>query len=289
MTSALSRLRELPETFTFARIPRPRTAAIGLSTPAPLLPRLRVAPAAAPACRLSSPRNCAIAPVEIAPSLARWWPDLVSSPHMGLERQPHGPQVIGSRAAASADDARAGIQGQAGVLSHQLRGAVEANGSVDELGNSAVRLGHENRRGLRRRGEVDDAGHQFRRPRAAITAASRKVIPAMQFRELRGRDAHHRSTIGIEAQGGHHRQTGGARAATAASVSSTEDMVSIQSRSAPPLASAAACSAKASRAPSRSKAPAAPEFRRSGPCSRQPALCARRGPLRRVQAGPPPR
>ena len=71
---------------------------------------------------------------------------------------------------------------------------------------------------------------------------------ALQAGEIRGRDAHHGAPVGVEAQGGDDRQPVVRAPAMAASVSSTEDMVSIHKRSAPPRASAAACSANASRA-----------------------------------------
>jgi hypothetical protein len=97
-----------------------------------------------------------------------------------LQRLTHDAQVFGRGAAAAADDPRAGIQGQAGVLGPQVGGAVASAGAVHEWRNAAVRLGDQNRRRIRRRGKIDDGCDQFRGADAAIAAACGEVVAPVQ-------------------------------------------------------------------------------------------------------------
>ena len=98
---------------------------------------------------------------------------------MRFERTTHGTQVLRSRTAAAADDPSARIEGQAGVLGHELRRTVEADGAVDILRDAAIGFCDENRGGIRGHREIDNGGHEFRGADAAIAAAGRELVLAM--------------------------------------------------------------------------------------------------------------
>ena len=120
--------------------------------------------------------------------------------HVRFERRAHAAQVLRRRAAAAADDARAGIERKPGVDRHQLGRAVEADGAVDILRDAAIGLRHEH-------GPLPP----MRRPRFTIVATSsegltpqllpqrREMMLALQAGELRRRDPHHGAPVGVEA------------------------------------------------------------------------------------------
>jgi hypothetical protein len=120
--------------------------------------------------------------------------------------------MLGRRAATAADDPSAGVERQARIPRHQLGRSVEAQRAIDVLRDPAIRLGNENRGGIRGGGEIEDGRHQFRGADAAIAAARGEMVLAVQAREFGGRNAHHRSPVRIETQRCHHRQAAGAGA-----------------------------------------------------------------------------
>ena len=95
--------------------------------------------------------------------------------------------------------------------------------------------------------KIDDGGARARRgSRRSCCRRPRDDACDASPASSRRRDPHHGAPVGIEAQAWRRPADPSCAApAIAASVSSTEDMVSIHSRSAPPRASAAACSANA--------------------------------------------
>ena len=107
-----------------------------------LLRRVTLAPGAAPARRSSSPRHCARAPLEISPSSAATVSRSGRAARAASLRAPRASREVRRRgAAAAADDPRAAVAGEHGVVGHQLRRAVVVDVAVDELRDAGVALG----------------------------------------------------------------------------------------------------------------------------------------------------
>ena len=126
------------------------------------------------------------------------------------QRHRHRLDVPRRRAAAAADDARAGIARQAGVVRHDLGRAVVADLAVVIVRQAAVALGDDHIAGLGGARQAEHALDQLRRPDAAIGAerhrADREIV-AQAHRRLAGQ-AHHGAAAGVEGHGGDDRQAG---------------------------------------------------------------------------------
>ena len=111
--------------------------------------------------------------------------------------------MLRARAAAAADDLRAGIEGDAGIIRHEFGRAGVVDVAVDILRDAAIALGHDSR--IRARlGDAQNGGDEFGGAHAAIGADGDGLHGKGRRDGAEGlrRDAHHGAAVGIEAHGG---------------------------------------------------------------------------------------
>jgi len=130
---------------------------------------------------------------------------------VSVERGAHRGDVGGCRAATAADDASTGIADQAGVVGHQLGGAVVDDAPLLPGRDPAVGLGHEYRSGVRRSGgtgEVGDRRDDLGRTHPAVAAdgGDLDAESADHAERVGGRETHHRASVGVDADGADDRQ-----------------------------------------------------------------------------------
>ena len=179
--------------------------------------------------------------------------------------------MAGRGAAAAADDARPAVAGEAGVDRHLLGRAVILDLVVDEVRHAAIALGDDDVAGAEHAGHAGERGHQLGRADAAVGAVGERArlqLLAAEDGDLGRRHAHHGAAVGVEGEGADDGQAGAAGALRRRpSSSSFDDMVSIQMTSAPPLARAWACSAKAAAPSAMVRGPSGSNSSPVGPMS----------------------
>ncbi len=117
--------------------------------------------------------------------------------------------MAGGGAAAAADDAGAGIAGEAGIVGHDRRRAVIDRLQVGaQAGHAAIALGDDHGAGLSRPGQAQDRIQELGRADAAIGAERQRppAAPPDDADRGLGRDAHHGPAGAVEGHGHDIRQ-----------------------------------------------------------------------------------